>query len=182
MDQEFNADHDSEVTSADGSGTNDNNSKYVESRKKLPVISDNRPELKTIIEEIIEIQNDANTELEEFSTPRALFTHPHDLNPMQLTGAETTPTKIPRDNVVTPPLLTQTSPPKSPQVDALEDLFSPLPFTRTDANSSAHLAIKSDLDGICLTGADGELFGVYHDWVHQNSNTHLDGEIDEDGK
>ena len=47
---------------------------------------------------------------------------------------------------------------------------------------AARLAIKSELPGDRLMAANDTIFGVYHDWVHQNPGTHLDGGIEENGK
>ena len=54
----------------------------------------------TITEETVEMQNDINTSLEEFSTTIALFIYPHEINPTELAGAETTLDETPRDNGV----------------------------------------------------------------------------------
>ena len=39
-----------------------------------------------------------------------------------------------------------------------------------------------DLPRVCLMAADNSLFGVYQDWVHQNTGTNLDVGINEDVK
>ena len=90
VDQEIAADNNSVITSADSSGANDNYSEYVELCENYPARLDKSTDPETIIEEIVEIQNDINTSLEEFPTTTALFTYPHDINPTELAGAETT--------------------------------------------------------------------------------------------
>ena len=87
-------------------GVNDDNSDYVQLRENLLARLDNSPELTTIIEDILQMHNDVNTAFKDFSTPRALFTHSHELNPTELVGEDTNPTKTPQDNGVTLPLLT----------------------------------------------------------------------------
>ena len=154
----------------------------MESCEKLPPRLYNCPEIETLIEEIVEMHDDKNTALEYFSIPRALFTHPHDLDPVKLTGADTTLTKTPQDNGVTPPLLTQIFPPNLPQVNALEYPVLPLPHTHMYASAATHLARNSDLESIYLTDAGDALCGIYQDWAHQNPSTHLDGGIDEYSK
>ena len=133
---------------ADSYGANDDDSEYVEFRKKLPASLDNSLELGIIIEEIVEMYDDVKTALKEFSTPRALFTYPHVFNSTKLAGVEINPTKTPRENGVPPPLLTHSSLPKSPIVDALESPDSPPPRTHTDARTSSHLASERDLEEI----------------------------------
>ena len=100
---------------------------------------------------------------------------------MKLAGAETTRTETPQENGVTSPLLTQPSPPNSPPVDVPEDLYFPLTCSCSVAITSARLQRKRNLNTFRLTAAGNALFGVYQDWLHQNTGTHLDGGIGEDG-
>ena len=118
VDQELDSNNNSDVALVENSGANDNNSEYVESWKTSPTISDNSTKLKTLIEKIVEMHNDTNTAIKEFYTPRALFTHPHELDPIDRASVDTIPTKTLQDNGVTLPLLTQPSPPNLPLVDA----------------------------------------------------------------
>ena len=90
MDQELSANHDSDFTSAASSGTIDDDSYYVEARKNSPARLDNSPDIETFIEEILQMHDDVNTVLKEFSTPRGLFDHPHKLEITKIAGAETT--------------------------------------------------------------------------------------------
>ena len=125
------------------------------------------------------MHNDINTAVEEFYTPRTLSAQPNKTYPTDIIGADTTPTKTPRDNDATPPLMTQPSSPNSPSVDSPEDPAFPPPFTLVDAGTTARLKSESDLEEVFLTAADGVLFGVYQYWVHQNPVTHLYGVIHE---
>ena len=59
---------------------------------------------------------------------------------------------------------------------------TPPPRLHVDASDTYCLASKGELPGVCLMAADNALFGIYQDWVHQNTDIHLDGGIDEDGK
>ena len=81
-----------------------------------------------------------------------------------------------------PLLLIQTFPPNSPLVYTPEAMASPPPRTRTHASAAARLASNSKLEDIRLTAADDALFGIYQNWLHQNTGTHLYGMIEEDGK
>ena len=81
-DQELAANHNSDVTSADSYGANDDDSEYMESRKNLPASLEKIPDLETRIEEIVEMHNDVNTVLEDFSSPREIFIQPHELEPI----------------------------------------------------------------------------------------------------
>ena len=78
------------------------------------------------------MQNNVNTVIEDFSTSRALFTHPHNIYPMELVGAETIPTKNPWDNGATSPLTNQPHPSNSPPVYAPASPTSTPPRTRVD--------------------------------------------------
>ena len=57
-----------------------------------------------------------------------------------------------------------------------------MPRLHVDTSATAHLVSEGDLPGVRLTAADDALFGVYQDWLHQNTGIHTDGVIDEDGK
>ena len=78
--------------------------------------------------------------------------------------------------------LPEHSSPTYPHETDPTDIASPPPHTHSYASAAAQLAIDSDLKVVRLTDADDVLFGVYQDWVHQNSGTHLDGVINEDVK
>ena len=50
-------------------------------------------------------------------------------------------------------------------------------------SSNASLQVREeDLPDIRLLGANCVLYGVYQDWLHQNTGKHLDGGIAEDSK
>ena len=163
---------------ATSSSANDDDSDYVEFHKNLPASSENSPELTTIIEEIVQMHDDINTVLEEFSTNREIFTQTHKLNSMYISSAETTTTETPQDNGITSPLLTQPSLPNSHPLDAPTSLPS---HTRVDASAAVCLASESNLPGVLLKETEYALFGQYQYWVHQNTGTNLDVRIDEDG-
>ena len=65
----FHANQTNDVTLMTSSGANNNKSDYVESCEDLTARSDNSTELSTIIEEIVQMHEDINTALREFSTP-----------------------------------------------------------------------------------------------------------------
>ena len=90
--------------------------------------------------------------------------------------------ETPRDNGATSPLSTQPSSMHSTKIDTPEAPNTDLPRLHVDASSTARLVSEGDLPGVRLTTADDALFGVYQDWLHQNTGIHTDGGIDEDGK
>ena len=53
---------------------------------------------------------------------------------------------------------------------------------REDASDANRLSSVGYLPGECLTDANDKTFGIYHDWVHKNTGTHLDGGVEEDEK
>ena len=83
---------------------------------------------------------------------------------------------------MTPPLLTQPSPPNSLQIGSQEFPTSPLPHTHADASAATRLASESDLEGFFLAIVNDALFGVYQGFIHQNSSSHMDRVIDKDNK
>ena len=88
----------------------------------------------------------------------------------------------PGENGATLLLLTQPSSPHPPQINAPEDPESSLPRPHIIASTTYHIAIKGVFPGVCLMAAANTLFGVYQDWVQQNTGIHLDGGINEDDK
>ena len=69
-----------------------------------------------------------------------------------------------------------------PLTDTLVAPEEPLPYPRVEAGDTACQAHVEDFLEFRLKGDDGILFGVYQDWVHQNTGNHLDGLITEDIK
>ena len=59
---------------------------------------------------------------------------------------------------------------------------APLTRPRVEASNTSLQGQEGDLPDFCLLGADYMLYGVYQDWVHQNTGYHLDGGISEDSK
>ena len=103
--QTFTAESDSDVISSAISGANENDLTYLELRKNLPKNQDNTLGIPTIIEEIKNLHEFIIIEIAKINTPRALFTPVHELDPMELAGGETTPTKTLPDDDKMPPLL-----------------------------------------------------------------------------
>ena len=48
-------------------------------------------------------------------------------------------------------------------------------------SAATHLAREGKITGVFLTAATDTLFGLYQDWVHQNTGIYLDVAINEDG-
>ena len=121
-DQELPAGTDSDVTSADSFGRNDD-STYLNPRENSPAIENTTLDLLVIIKETGNIFKVFSKEFEELNTPRVLFTQDDELNPPR-DEEEATQTKTPLHNGGTPPLLTQSSSQSSPPVDASDTPYS----------------------------------------------------------
>ena len=59
---------------------------------------------------------------------------------------------------------------------------APLKQTSVEAGNTDLQVQEGDLPDIRLIGANYMLYGVYQDWLHQNSGDHLDGGIEEERK
>ena len=78
---------------------------------------------------MLQIHDDVNKVIEEFSFPKALFTQPINIDPKEIAGAGIMPNETPQENRIMFPRLTHPSPQKSPPVDAPETPASPPPHT-----------------------------------------------------
>ena len=81
-----------------------------------------------------------------------------------------------------PPLLNQSPSQPSLPVDAANATESPPPGVWEDESEASCLASIGNLPGENLMAVDDNILGVYQDWLHKNTGTHLDGRIKEDGK
>ena len=172
----------SDVTSAAIYGQSDSNSDYVESRENLPTISANTPELAGHIHELQQIHKVAVVKLEEFSQPMKLFTQPKEVEPKEISNDETTPAKNHQDNGDTPLHINQPYFPCSPLTDASVASELPLLQPLINTGAAAHPSRNSKLPKVCVMAAANVLFSVYQDWVHQNTVTHMDDGINNNGK
>ena len=123
-------------------------------------------------------------DLEDFTQPTELFAQPDEPDPTDLADEKITPVENHQDNGATTTHSTQPSLPHSPLIDgSVASEPPPLPLRpRVDAVDAAHLLSTANHPEVCLKAADDALFSVYQDWVHQNTGTHLDDVINEDGK
>ena len=80
------------------------------------------------------------------------------------------------------PLGTQPSLLQSPLTETQVALDKPQPRPRVEARDADCLARAAYLPEVLPKGGHDMLFGVYQDWVHQNSGNYLDSGIKEDGK
>ena len=81
-----------------------------------------------------------------------------------------------------PPVNTQSSPPhSSPEYTSVASAKPPS-CSYVEAGDTALQACVKDLPYVRLLGADYMLYGVYQDWVQQNSGEKLYGGITEDSK
>ena len=111
-----------------------------------------------------------------------LFTHTNKLKIPDLANTKTNSTENYQDNGSTTPLGTQPSSLYSPLIDTLVAPADPLPRLHIENRDTAILGRMVDPPNVRRLGADGMLFGVYHNWVHQNTGNHMDDGITEDGK
>ena len=88
------------------------------------------------------------------------FTHPNKFNPLELTDAKTTPDENHKDNGATPPLITQTSFPHSPLIDALVATDEHPPHPCIEDSDAVCLAIMVEHPKFCIKGANDTLSGV----------------------
>ena len=93
---------------------------------------------------------------------------------MELANTETHSTKNHQGNGATLILVNHTSSTHSPLEDTSVTLADPPPRPRVEARDAALQACVGYLPDVRLMGADYMLFGVYQDWVQQNTANHLD--------
>ena len=109
--------------------------------------------------------------------PMALFIQKKEFEYMVLVDAKTTPTKNYQDNGALPLLGTQPSSLHSPLTDALVTTEKPPPLPHIKGSGATRLVSRSYIPEACPKGAVDALYGVYQDWVNQNTGNHLDGGI-----
>ena len=111
-----------------------------------------------------------------------LFTPGHKLYSAELVRVEATLTKTILKDGETLPLQNQLPSRSLPLIEVLDTLVSTPQRLHEYESNAACQASKRNLPNDFPTSANDKLFVVYQDWVHQNSGTHLDGDIEEDGK
>ena len=111
-----------------------------------------------------------------------IFDQNNEINPTVLVEEEATYIETPKENGEALPILNQLTSQNSPPIDAPDALDSPPPGVQEDASDTCCLESVDNLPGESLTAIDGKIFGIYQDWFHQNTLTHLYGRIEEDGK
>ena len=175
-------DPDSDVISAASFGGSDGDSDYFESSKNSPTSPANTPDLAGHISELEAMHEVLEGDINAIAQPTVLFFHTDELNISDLANAETDPPENHQDNDSTPPVNTHPSLPHSPPEDTLVASDKPPPRPCVEARDADIQACEGDLPDVRLLGADYMLYGVYHDWVHQNPGDHLDVGIEEDSK
>ena len=111
-----------------------------------------------------------------------LFTHTNKIEIPELADDETDPTENLEDDGTTSTIITQPYLPHSPQEDTSFGLDETLPYHRVENGDNALQSRVGDLLDVLLLGSNYMLFGVYQDWVHQNTGNHMDCRITEGGK
>ena len=152
--QEIPADTDSDITLADSSVANDDNSTYLESRKISPAILNTTIDVLTIIKETGNILDLFSKGIKDPITPRVLFNQDNDLEPTDLLEEEATQTEPPLDNGGTTPLLNQPPSKYLSQFNNPDAPDPPPPGFQEDTSEAAHLASMENLPGKSLTAAD----------------------------
>ena len=89
------ADPYSDVMSAANSGESDVDSEYVELPKNSPTSSAKTSELEGRIQELQQMHEVTEDEINAIARPPEIFIHTNELDPIDLTGDGTTPTKTP---------------------------------------------------------------------------------------
>ena len=126
------------------------------------------------------MHKEVRTQFKEISSPRFLFTHPHVIDPMELSIKEVNLTGGKRYNSATPPLSTQPYLPYSRQIDTPEAPDTATTLLSIDASANACLESGVELTVVGLTATSDALFGIYQYWVQQNLGMSLYGGIDKD--
>ena len=121
-------------------------------------------------------------EINAIARPTALFNQHDKLDCMEISDAKTTPSKNQRDNGASTPIGTQPYLLNSPLTGAVGAPDEPPLCPCVEAGDATHLARVAELPDVRLKGADGMIFGVYQDWVYQNTGNHLDGGITENSQ
>ena len=111
-----------------------------------------------------------------------LFFHTNKLEILEISNGKTDLPENLQDNGATPPVLTQPYSPHSSLEDASVSPAAPSPHPRVDDGNDALQVKGGDIPEICLLVANYMIYGVYQDWVHQNSGDHLYGSIAEESK
>ena len=124
----------------------------------------------------------AEVDIYEITQPTELFSHPNKLNPMDLANNKTTPAENHQDNGTSPPHGTQPSSLHSPLIDSLVALDEPPLRPCAEAVNAARLANTSYHPEVRPNSDDDALFGVYQNFLRQNSGNHLYGRIKDDSK
>ena len=80
-----------------------------------------------------------------------------------------------------PSLLNQSPSKSSHLIDTPDAPDSPPLGVHKYPSDDARIASVGELPRESLMYANDKIFGVYQDWLQQNTGTHLDGGIEEDG-
>ena len=163
-------------------GGSDGNSDYVESAKNLPTILDNTPDLAGHTREMEGMHEVTAGELNTSARKTVLFYHTDEIKNLEIPNANTDLPGNHQDNGAKPPANTQPSPPHAPPEDTSVASAKPTLHPRIDAGDYDIQVQEGDLLNFHLLGADYTLYGVYQDWVHQNTGDHLNVGIAEDSK
>ena len=163
-------------------GGSDDIFEYVESTENAPSRLVNTPDLVVHTRDLETMHKVPEEEFNTIVRLRAIFSHIGDLKITELVDAETNLTKNLQENDTTTPVFTQPSSPHSLLEDTLAAPAETLTCPRVKDRYTATQARAEDLPDVQLLGADDIFFGVYQNWVHQNSGEHFDGGIAEDSK
>ena len=96
---------------------------------------------------------------------------------MELTEDGNNPAENHQDNGTSPLHGTHPYLLHSPLTDALVTTEKPPPLPHIKGSGATRLVSRSYIPEACPKGAVDALYGVYQDWVNQNTGNHLDGGI-----
>ena len=128
------------------------------------------------------MQEVAEDNIDDITQPTDLFTHPDELDPTELAEDGTNLDENHQNNGASPPYVIQPSLPNSPLKGASVAKYEPPPRPCVEDRYATCLSIMEDLSKVLFKGAYDDLYGVYHNWVHQDPGNNLDGGTKEDGK
>ena len=111
-------------------------------------------------------------EIDAIARPMVIFYRTNELKILELTDINTSLPENLQDNVATPPIGTHASYPHSPLEDTSVASAKPPPCTHIDTGYAPLQVSAGDLPDVRLLGANNMLFGVDHNWVHQNPREH----------
>ena len=115
--------------------------------------------------------------IDKITCPMHISNQPNELNSTEIANDETTSAENHEYNGASPPHGTIPSLPQSPLTYASIATDEPLTRPLVEAGNDSQIAYMADHPKVHPKAANDALFGIYQDWVHQNTGNHLDSGI-----